>query len=155
MNFELGDLPPGVAEKMKATGVSHCCQAALIPGPVGGLSQNFWCEKCRVRFNLVSVPTVDWGQVVVLPPDLNFPGTKMPEPYIEFDTYLHPGQVETEDGGQAKAIQPIEGDDLEPDEGFFMVLRSWSETKDHHRFDRLIGERVRITITILPKKSGA
>jgi hypothetical protein len=75
-DLKLGDLPHATVAQMIKTGLSSCCAAPLVEGPHGGLSVNYWCPECRARFNLVMVPGVNWGQVVVLPPDPDYQRTR-------------------------------------------------------------------------------
>ena len=51
--------------------------------------------------------------------------------------------VDVDDGGRAM-VASIEGDD--PNSGFFVELRSWSEILDHGTIKSLLGRKVRVTV---------
>jgi len=52
-----------------------------------------------------------------------------------------------EDGGMA-VIEDVGMDGVE-DNGIFVRVQSWDETKKHKEFNALIGKRVRVTIEII------
>lgn len=68
----VGDLPPGLATKMRQTGLSPCHNARLVTGPSGGASLNCWCEKCHARYNVVVDYPVDWGECTDIKDDQGF-----------------------------------------------------------------------------------
>ena len=53
-------------------------------------------------------------------------------------------EVRTEDGGQAKILTLCE--DREQENGIFIDVISWDDTKKHKEFSKLIGKKIRITI---------
>lgn len=53
--------------------------------------------------------------------------------------------IDTEDGGCAKIVTIVdEADDSE--DGLYIRVISWSKSKEHPEFDKLIGKKVKITI---------
>lgn len=64
-------LPAGVVLQMHRTHDCPYCGTALLIGPGGGASRNFFCasEECNSRFNIVMVHGLDWGEFTGEVPD--------------------------------------------------------------------------------------
>lgn len=54
-------------------------------------------------------------------------------------------EVESEDDGQALIAEISDG----ADEGLFVRLQSWSESRHHPAMDEMRGKRVRVTVEIV------
>jgi hypothetical protein len=57
----------------------------------------------------------------------------------------HEVPVSIEDGGQARIMEF----DSPGEEGIFVRIQSWSESKEHGAMDLLMGRRVRVTIEVI------
>ena len=57
----------------------------------------------------------------------------------------HEVSVSIEDGGQARIMEF----DSPGEEGIFVRIQSWSESKEHGAMDLLMGRRVRVTIEVI------
>lgn len=62
--------------------------------------------------------------------------------------------INTEDKGKAK-IGDLNLDQVEPDDGLFVRIQSWSEQKDHHDFESLMHKKIRVTIEVLESNENA
>ena len=72
---------------------------------------------------------------------------------IVIEDEIKPGEISTEDGGQAKiwtsSAYPPE-DDVLDDPGVFFRFQSWDEKGQKHSiFNQFVGKKVRITIESL------
>lgn len=59
-------------------------------------------------------------------------------------------EVDVEDGGRAKILHVDDGDSDE--EGVFVRVQSWSEAGDHAALDPLVGQRLRVTVEVVPAR---
>ncbi len=57
-------------------------------------------------------------------------------------------EIECEDDGGNALIARIDGAPL------FVRIQSWDETQAHVEFRRLVGQRVRVTIEVLPSEAS-
>jgi hypothetical protein len=62
-----------------------------------------------------------------------------------------PVECDKEDGGRVLIAQiaHVVGESENSDEGLYVRIQSWSESKMHPQMDALIGKKVRVTIEII------
>lgn len=68
----VGELSEKIVSWIQDTGLSPCHGARLVQGPRGGASQNFWCEACHARYNVVVDFPVPWGECTMVKDDEGF-----------------------------------------------------------------------------------
>jgi hypothetical protein len=69
---EPGRLRAFLVARMKERWRSPCCDAPLVGGPRGGACQNFWCEACHARFNILVDHPVNWAECTDVKDDDGF-----------------------------------------------------------------------------------
>ena len=70
---------------------------------------------------------------------------------IAITAKIKSSDVEIEDGGQAMIITVVDEKDNK-DNGVFVRLQSWDDTKTHEELKKLIGKKVKIVISSEGKK---
>lgn len=69
-----------------------------------------------------------------------------PKHFFFCTTKINEKEVATEDGGMAKIFTAEDENSKENDNGMFVAIKSWDDSKTHPEFNQFVGRKIRITI---------